>query len=86
GQYLLGITHFLTMAMENFVPTGAARAFKSGGKPSLVKYLTTQMLLFGSVIGALILMIAVFAAWSLSTAFGPAYAEYAPVLRIYALS
>jgi O-antigen/teichoic acid export membrane protein len=86
GQYLLGVTHFLTMAMENFVPTGAARAFTAGGRVQLRHYLFRQMVLFGAIIGTLILLIAVFAQWWLTTAFGPAYTEFAPVLRVYAVS
>lgn len=86
GQYLLGVTHFLTMAMENFVPTGAARAYTGGGRAQLRHYLFRQMVLFGTIIGALILLIAVFAQWWLTTAFGPAYADFSLVLRIYAVS
>jgi O-antigen/teichoic acid export membrane protein len=86
GQYLLGITHFLTMAMENFVPTGAARAYNNGGAASLRTYLTRQMILFGALIGSLILVMAVYAKWWLVIAFGPGYAEFEPLLRIYAAS
>jgi O-antigen/teichoic acid export membrane protein len=44
------------------------------------------MILFGTLIGSLIFVMAVFAEWWLVTAFGTTYAEFAPVLRIYAVS
>ncbi|MFM9941098.1 MAG: lipopolysaccharide biosynthesis protein [Hyphomicrobiaceae bacterium] len=86
GMYLLGITHFITMGMDNFLPGGAARAYSAGGAPSLRHYLLTRWVLLGIPIGALILGLAFNAELSLQLAFGEAYRQFAPLLHIFAIS
>lgn len=86
GQYLLGVTHFIVMAMENFMPGGASRALAAGGVPALRRYLLRRLVLFGVPTGALILVLAIFAESSLRIVFGEAYVPFAPILRVYALS
>lgn len=86
GQYLLGITHFIVMAMENFVPGGASRALAAGGIPMLRSYLLRRLVLFGVPTGLLIAFLAAFAETCLRFAFGETFVVFAPILRVYALS
>jgi O-antigen/teichoic acid export membrane protein len=86
GQYLLGATHFIVMAMESFIPGGASRAYSTGGTPALKRFLIQNMLVFGAPTGVLIVLLAVFAEPSLKLVFGPEYGDFATILRIYALS
>ena len=86
GQYLLGVTHFVMMAQENFVPNGAARALSTGGRPELRRFLLNKMIVFGIPTGALILLIACNAEASLRLAFGAGYERFAPLLYVFALS
>ncbi len=86
GQYLLGITHFITMAMDNFVPQGAARALSSGGETGLRTYLVRTLVRFGLPTGMLIVGLFIFAEPALHAVFGEGYAVFAPILRIFAVS
>lgn len=86
GQYLLGVTHFIVMAMENFLPGGAARAYAAGGASALRTYLFKRLVLFGAPTLALIVLLAIFAEPSLRFAFGESYVRFAPILRLYAIS
>lgn len=86
GQYLLGATHFVMMAMENFVPGGAARALSQGGKSALRRFLVGMLVAFGIPTGVLIGLLALFAGPALTLAFGEGYARFAPLLQIFALS
>jgi O-antigen/teichoic acid export membrane protein len=86
GQYLLGATHFIMMAMESFIPGSASRAYVAGGTAALKRFLVQNMLVFGAPTGFLIVLLAVFAEPILNLVFGPEYAGFAVILRIYALS
>ncbi len=86
GQILLGVTHFIMMAMENFVPKFAAVKYKEGGIRALKHYLVQQFWLFGFVTGSLILLIAIPAEFWLHYIFSPETVQYSGVLRLYALS
>lgn len=86
GQYLLGVTHFITMGMDNVLPGGAARALKEGGKPALRRYLLTRYVWLGIPVGALILALALNAEAALRLAFGVSYEPFAPLLHIFAVS
>ena len=83
GQYLLGITHFITMGSENFLPRQAAEEYRIGGVGALKSYLARQTVLLGAVTGILILAVALPARFWLTTVFGPAYADYASLVWIY---
>ncbi|MEZ5851754.1 MAG: hypothetical protein R3D68_14010 [Hyphomicrobiaceae bacterium] len=85
GQYLIGTTHFIWVALENFVPTSAARAHANGGIPALTALLQRTTLLFGALVWGVILLVSLPAELSLRLAFGPGYEHFAPILRIYAL-
>ena len=86
GQYLLGVTHFIVMAMENFLPGGAARAYAAGGIRALRNYLFKRLVLFGAPTLALIVLLAIFAEPSLRFVFGESYVRFASILRLYAVS
>lgn len=86
GQYLIGVTHFIWVTLENFVPVGASRAHTAGGLPALRKYLWDTTLMLGVVVWGFILVVSIPAELSLRMAFGPGYEKFAPILRIYALT
>lgn len=86
GQYLIGVTHFIWVTLENFVPGGAARAFTAGGVPALRSYLRDTTLMLGLVVWGFILLVSIPAEFSLRLAFGPGYEQFASILRIYALT
>lgn len=86
GQYLLGVTHFIMMAVENFLPRQAGEEFRDGGVPALRAYLLRQTFLLGAATVFLILVIAIPARFWLATVFGPEYARFAPIVWIYAAS
>lgn len=86
GQYLLGITHFITMGIDNVVPGGAARALAAGGRVELRRYLLARTVMFAVPVCGLILVLAFNAETALRLAFGPAYAQFAPLLHIFAAS
>lgn len=85
GQYLIGTTHFIWVALENFVPTSATRVHAAGGIPALTALLKRTTLLFGALVWGVILLVSVPAELSLRLAFGPGYEHFAPILRIYGL-
>ncbi len=86
GTYLLGATHFIVLAMENFLPRQAAEEMRRGGLRRLRAYLTRQTAMLCAMTLPIILLIAVPAEFWLGTLFGSDYARYASVLYIYAVT
>ena len=86
GQYLIGVTHFIWVALENFVPGGASRAFASGGTEALQGYLRRTTRVLGVVVWGFILLVSLPAETSLELAFGAGYEQFAPILRLYGLT
>lgn len=86
GQHLLGVTHFLLMAMENFIPRQAAERFSQGGHEALRGYLTRQTFVIGSVTLGLVLALVIPARFWMGTVYGADYLPYVPVLVIYGLA
>lgn len=84
GQYLLGTTHFLIYALENFMPRTAAQEMRKDDITGLLRYLGTQTLFVGTASLALILPLAVFAGPVLGLVFGPDFVPYADHTRIFA--
>src|SRR5690606_12394191 len=80
----LGVTHFILMAVENFLPRQAAEEYRLGGVVALRSYLMRQTALLGVVTGLLIAAVALPARFWLEIVFGPAYGAYAPLVWIYA--
>lgn len=85
GQYLLGTTHFLLLALENFMPRNAAEEMRREGTAGLRAYLMRQSVLYGGASAVLILAIAVFAEPLLRASFGDAFVAFADITRIFAL-
>ncbi len=84
GQYLLGTTHFLIYALENFMPRTAAQEMRKDDVAGLLRYLGIQTLFVGTASLALILPLAVFAGPVLGLVFGPDFVAYADHTRIFA--
>ncbi|MEM8813067.1 MAG: lipopolysaccharide biosynthesis protein [Pseudomonadota bacterium] len=84
GQTLLGVTHLLVFALENFMPRRAAEARRLSRTDGLVRYLTAQSLFVGLVSMVPILTIAVFAEPLLAFVFGADFAAYGDLTRIFA--
>ena len=85
GQYLLGTTHFLVYALENFMPKTAAQEMRKDDVSGLVKYLKGQTLFVGATSLAVIIPIAVLAEPLLGLFFGQEFAAYAGHTQIFAM-
>ena len=85
SQYLLGTTHFLVFALENFMPRTAAEEMRKDNVSGLTKYLVTQTKFVGLTSLVLIIPIAIFAEPLLGLVFGQEYVAYADLTRIFAL-
>jgi O-antigen/teichoic acid export membrane protein len=85
AQYLVGLVLLTLAATENVVPTGAGRAYGTGGEAALRAYLLGVTRRLGIPVGCLLALVAVPAELWLSLVFGEAYAPYAPALRWLAL-
>jgi len=86
GQYLLGVTHFIMMAMENFVPTQAAAAMRQGGQRQLISFLFDRGLKFGIMVGGLIALLIAAPGFWLDLAFGDGHAALAPLLLVFSVA
>ena len=86
GQYLLGASHFILHAMENFVPNRAAEHLRLGGRPALTQYLVHQTLVLGGAMLALILVLGVFATLAVRVVFGEDYVRFAAITGIMAVA
>jgi len=85
AQYLVGIVLLMLAATENVVPTGAGRAYETGGEPALRAYLLGVTRRLGLPVAALLGVVAVPADLWLRLVFGAPYAPFAPCLRWLAL-
>ncbi|MEL6746198.1 MAG: hypothetical protein AAFO79_00055 [Pseudomonadota bacterium] len=83
AHYLLGVTHFIMMAMENFVPRQAARHHAERGRQGLLSYLTLQTVLLGGPTAALIIAVCAPAQIWLDLFFGAEFAQYAPSVWLF---
>jgi len=86
GQYLLGVSHTIVMAMENHIPRNAAESLRNDGRAGLRGYLSEQSAKLGGTVIGILFVVALFAEPLLSAVFGPAYAVYAPISWIFAFS
>ncbi len=86
GQYLIGVTHFIWVALENFVPGSASRDYAAGGTEALQMYLRRTTRVLGVVVWGFILLVSLPAETSLKLAFGAGYDQFAPILRLYGLT
>ncbi|MEN3234234.1 MULTISPECIES: lipopolysaccharide biosynthesis protein [Methylobacterium] len=85
AQYLVGIVLLMLTATENVVPTGAGRAYDTGGEAALRAYLVGVTRRLGLPVGLLLVVMAVPADLWLRLVFGAPYVPYAPCLRWLAL-
>lgn len=85
AQYLVGLVLLMLAATENVVPTGAGRAYETGGEPALRAYLLGVTRRLGVPMGFLLAVVAVPADLWLRLVFGAAYVPFAPCLRWLAL-
>jgi len=84
AQYLLGTTHLLIYALENFMPRIAAQEMRLDDVSGLLKYLYGQTLFVGLASLSLIIPIGLFAGPLLKLFFGSEYVPYADHTRIFA--
>jgi len=73
---IIGIANILFLAMENFVPSRAAKRFKSGGYASLQKYITRVSLLGGSLTASIVLVAVIAPEFWLNLIYGDEYQGY----------
>lgn len=85
AQYLVGLVLVLLAATENTLPTDAGRAYAESGTAGLTGYLLRATFALGTLVGALLLAVAVPAETWLRLVFGEPYAAYAGSVRILAL-
>ncbi|QRE75757.1 lipopolysaccharide biosynthesis protein [Methylobacterium aquaticum] len=85
AQYLVGLVLLMLAATENVVPTGAGRAYETGGEPALRAYLLGVTRRLGVPVGFLLAVVAFPADLWLRLVFGAPYAAYASCLRWLAL-
>ncbi len=85
SQYLVGLVLLMLAATENVVPTGAGRAYDTGGEAALRAYLLGVTRRLGVPVGLLLALVALPGELWLRLVFGEAYAPYAPSLRWLAL-
>ncbi|TGD95676.1 lipopolysaccharide biosynthesis protein [Methylobacterium nonmethylotrophicum] len=85
AQYLVGIVLLMLSATENVVPTGAGRAYDTGGEPALRAYLLGVTRRLGPPVGLLLTLVAVPADLWLRLVFGEPYVPFAACLRWLAL-
>ncbi len=85
AQNIIGVTHLLFQAMENFAPAGASKAFSRGGVKSLVSYLRRLTLLGISATGGIALIAWCFPAFLLTLLYGSEFEKYAFVLQWFCI-
>lgn len=86
AAHLLGLTHFIAMAKENFVPRAASAAYDTGGVDALLAYLWRQTLVLGIPTFGLIALICLPAHMWLELLYGEEFATYAPALWLFGAS
>jgi len=85
AQNIIGVLNILFLAMENFIPTNAAKIYHEKGLKNLYAYLRQVMLLAGAATFMLILSIVVFSSQIIDFLYGHDYIKYENVLFGFAL-
>lgn len=85
AQNIMGVTHILFQAMENFAPSGASRALASGGASGLSSYLRKLTLLGTAATGCIALIAWCYPVYWLTMLYGPDFARYGVVLRWFCI-
>ncbi|WP_211828562.1 lipopolysaccharide biosynthesis protein [Kistimonas asteriae] len=88
-QNIIGITHILFQAMENFVPSQATRALRKGIK-ELKNYLLKLVCIGGIGTGLIIIIVVLFSEPLITLVYGEEYLEYSYLMNwfgvLYCLS
>jgi len=85
AQNIIGITHILFQAMENFVPSKAANAFTKEGNQRLLNYLQGISLIGGIFITGIAFFAAIFSDFWFKYIYGNEYLNYSFILKWYSL-
>jgi O-antigen/teichoic acid export membrane protein len=85
AQNIIGITHILFQAMENFVPSKAANAFTKDGAPGLLKYLRGISWYGGLFIAAIAFFAAIFSDFWFKCVYGNEFLNYSYLLKWFSL-
>ena len=85
AQNIIGVTHVLFQAMENFAPSRAAKELAKGGMATMSVYLRKLTLIGTSATTAVALIAFSIPTILLSLLYGPESGEYAYVLRWFCL-
>ena len=80
AQNIVGVTHVLFLAMENIIPTRAARAQQVGGNEKMFKYLWKFTLQMGMITFTILALISIFSSQIIELFYGSTYLEYKNVL------
>jgi O-antigen/teichoic acid export membrane protein len=85
AQNIIGITHILFQAMENFVPSKAANAFIKWGAPGLLKYLRGISWYGGLFIAGIAFFAAIFSDFWFKCVYGSEFLNYSYLLKWFSL-
>ena len=83
-QNIMGLINVLFLAMENYVPVKAAHIFHKSGKEKLFWYLKKNTLQQAIPLALILLVIVIAAEKILTLIYGPEFAQYADMLRLFA--
>jgi O-antigen/teichoic acid export membrane protein len=85
SQNVVGITHVLFLALENYLPARAAAVMADRGRAALLRYLGRASAYVGAATACGLLVVAVAPEFWLRTLYGPELVEYAFILTWFAL-
>ncbi len=80
AQNIVGVTHVLFLAMENIIPSRAAKAQQVGGNEKMFKYLWKFTLQMGMITFSILALISIFSSQIIEICYGSTYLEYKNVL------
>ncbi len=77
---LVGPVNILYQLLDNVIPVRAARAFQSGGRAGLSRYLRRSGGMLAALVAIILLPLAIFARPAMALVFGGSFAPYAHLL------
>lgn len=80
AQNIVGVTHVLFLAMENIIPSRAAKAQCEGGNEMLFKYLWKFTLQMGLITLTILALISMFSSQIIEVCYGKSYLQYNGIL------
>ncbi len=80
---IMGVTHIWSLGLSNVVPVNAARRLRTNGVRSMVAYLRETTWIWSSVTLVFAVIVWVAPEFWLNLLYGPAYAGYGSLLRLY---